>query len=98
MKDEQNEQCAACRRSVNDGIKLYKYEFGQKPSYFNYIEGAEIINTHYAMVYLCSTDYTLAGRIRKEVINASPADVITRLIEYRNLHPIKTRRLGRMPV
>jgi hypothetical protein len=83
-------QCAACRRSVNDGIRLYKYEFGQKMSYFNWIEGVELMNPHYACVYLCGTDTNLAARVRKQLgSNATPIEILQKMIEYRNVHSIE---------
>lgn len=82
-------ECAVCKRN---SVTLHKYEFGQKMSYFNWIEGVELANPHYACVYLCSTDYNLAGRVRRDLGScAEPARILQRMIEYRNVRPIRRK-------
>lgn len=81
-------RCMLCNRL---NVNIYKYEFGQKASKWSFEKNAEIPNPEYAIAYLCSTDLTLASRIRHELGRNTPTwKIMEAMSAYRQTHPIKS--------
>ena len=79
--------CDICKRN---NAKLAHYRFNEPKQIVNW--SSDIVvkdNPNALQIAICGTDMNLVARIKREIKNLSPRQIVEKARKYRIMHPIK---------